>query len=186
MTTLSSPTPPQEAFDPTGTALLIIDLQMRIVGQRAEPHTGADVVRQSMRLADAFREAGGQVVIVKVEWPRETQPPGSELVQEMTPGPGDLLIAKRGWSAFHDTGLHATLGERGLDTLVLTGISTNHAVESTARTARDHGYRMLLPHDAMAGRSAVAHRFAIEEIFPLLGTVCTTDDVLGSLNHRHG
>lgn len=183
MTILSSD-PPQADFDPRLTALIVVDLQMRIVAQHAEPHTGADVVRQTMRLAEVVRESGGRIVIVTLEWPQQPQPPGSELVEEMRPKPGDLEITKRGWSAFHQTGLDEALREQGLDTLIITGMSTNHAVESTARSARDHGYRMLLPHDAMAGRSAVAHRFAIEEIFPLLGTVCTTDELVGGMGPR--
>jgi nicotinamidase-related amidase len=170
------------SLDPRQTALIVIDLQIRIVGLETAPRSGADVVRQSMRLADAFRDTGGQVVIVQVERPGEDhQPPGSELVDEMVPRDGDLLITKHTWGAFHETGLHEELRSRGVDTLVLTGIATNFGVESTARAADELGYRVVLAEDAMAGLDAESHDFAVRKIFPGLGTVCSADDVLAAL-----
>ncbi|MBC6457721.1 isochorismatase family protein [Actinomadura sp. HBU206391] len=171
-----------ETIDPHQTAFVAIDLQVRIVGRETAPHTGADVVRQCMRLAEAFREKGGHVVIVQAERPgEETQPPGSELVSEMAPQAGDLLITKHTWGAFHDTGLHEQLRRRGVTTLALAGIATNFGVESTARAADEHGYRLLLVEDAMAGLDAGDHAFAITRIFPVLGTVCSTDELLAAL-----
>jgi nicotinamidase-related amidase len=171
-----------ETIDPHQTAFVAIDLQVRIVGLGTAPRTGADVVRQCMRLAEAFRDRGGQVVIVQVERPGdEPQPPGSELVSEMAPRAGDLLVTKHTWGAFHETGLDERLRKRGVTTLALAGIATNFGVESTARWADELGYRLLLVEDAMAGLEADAHAFAITRIFPSLGTVCSTDEVLGAL-----
>ncbi|MBO2451394.1 isochorismatase family protein [Actinomadura barringtoniae] len=168
-------------LDAPRTALVIIDLQVRIVGMEIGPHTGADVVRRSMRLADAFRETGGLVVIVQAERPGvPEQPPGSELVEEMAPRPGDLLITKQAWNAFHETGLHDKLRGQGIGAMVLTGIATSAGVESTARVASDHGYELLLPHDAMSSFTTEMHEFAVAKIFPLLGTVCTTDEVIAA------
>lgn len=173
---------PPEPIDPQRTALIVIDLQIRIVGLQTEPRTGADVVRQTMRLADAFRDKNGQVVIVQVERPDEDhQPPGSELVSEMFPQPGDLLITKHTWGAFHETALHEELSKRGITTLALTGIATNFGVESTARVAAELGYRLFLVEDAMAGLDLADHAFAITTIFPRLGTVCSTDELLAAL-----
>jgi nicotinamidase-related amidase len=167
------------------TALVIVDLQTRIVAQRTAPRTGAEVVRRAARLADAFRRHGGLVVIVRVERPGvPTQPPGSELVAEMTPHPEDLLITKHTWGAFHETGLAERLRARGITTLALAGIATNFGVESTAREADEDGYKLLLVEDAMAGMTERAHAFAVEEIFPHLGTVCTAKDVLHALGEH--
>ncbi|MGH3388913.1 MAG: isochorismatase family protein [Actinomadura sp.] len=173
---------PSEPIDPQQTALVAIDLQIRTVGLQTAPRTGADVVRQTMRLTDAFRHKDGHVVIVQAWRPGEDQQPaGSELVSEMLPRPGDLLITKHTWGAFHETGLHAELRKRGVTTLVLTGIATNFGVESTARAAAELGYRLVLVEDAMAGLDADAHTFAITTIFPHLGTVCSTDELLAAL-----
>jgi nicotinamidase-related amidase len=163
------------------TALVLIDLQVRIVGTQTEPRNGADVVRACMRLADAVRHHGGLVVIVQAQRPQPEQPPGSELVGELLPHEGDLLITKRTWGAFAATGLHERLQERGITTVALGGIATNMGVESTGRAAADLGYRIFFVEDAMASLSAEMHAFAIEKIFPLLGTVCSTDEFLAQL-----
>jgi nicotinamidase-related amidase len=169
-------------LEPAGAALLVIDLQVRVVGRETRPFTGADVVRQAMRLADGFHGAGGQVVIVQEEQPDvATQPPGNEVVDELRPGPDDLLVTKYASSAFHETGLNDELRGHGVRTVVLSGLTTDQDVEFTARAAADHGYQVLLPHDAMASFSAEAHRVAVETVFPSFGTVCTTDEVLAAL-----
>jgi nicotinamidase-related amidase len=168
-----------ETVETTRTALVLIDLQVRLVGQQLAPYGGADVVRQSMRLAEAVRNGGGLIVVVRREEPgKGTQPPGSELVDEIAPRAGDLLITKRAWSAFHGTGLHDRLARVGITTLVLAGIATDFGVESTARDAHHHGYRIFHVADAMAGVDAESHAFAVDKVFPLLGTVCSTDDML--------
>ncbi len=64
------------------------------------------------------------------------------------------------------------------------GIATNFGVESTARAADDHGYSVVLVSDAMAGLDQHAHDFAVEYVFPKLGTVVTTDELLAQLPTR--
>ncbi|MEV4760089.1 isochorismatase family protein [Micromonospora sp. NPDC049559] len=169
-------------LEPARTAVLLIDLQRRIVELPTAPHSGPDVVTRATALAAAHRAAGALVVSVRVDRPGVTeQPPGSELVPEAAPLAGDLPVVKHTWGAFHETGLDAALRERRIDTLVLTGIATNFGVEQTAHFADELGYRVVLPEDAMTGLDAHAHAFAFEYVFPRLGTVCRTDDVLAAL-----
>lgn len=171
-----------DALDPTRTAVVLIDLQRRIVDQPTAPHTGAEVLARSVALAEAARAAGATVVVVRVERPGpDPQPAGSELVPEVTPRPGDLEIVKHSWGAFHETGLDAALRERGVDTLVIAGLATNFGVEQTARVGDEIGYRVVFPHDAMSGLDAYAHEFAVEYIFGRLGTVCSTDEAVAAL-----
>jgi nicotinamidase-related amidase len=54
-------------------------------------------------------------------------------------------------------------------------------VESTARSAYDYGYNVVLVVDAMTDRDADAHRPSVEKIFPRLGETAMTDDVLKRL-----
>jgi nicotinamidase-related amidase len=171
------------SVDTRRTALVLVDLQVRIVGHDLAPRGGADVVRQSMRLAEAVRDKGGLVVVVQTERPGEdSQPPGNELVGEIAPRDEDLLIIKHTWGAFHETGLHGKLQGRDITTLIIAGIATNFGVESTARAAHELGYRLFLVEDAMAGLDAESHAFAINKIFPILGTVCSTDELLAALS----
>ena len=169
--------------NPARTAILLIDLMPRIVATPTAPYDGPTVVARATGLADALRTAGGLVVPVRVERPGVAeQPPGSGFVPEAAPRPGDLEIVKRTLGAFHRTGLDDALRARGIDTLLLTGIATNWGVESTGRIADEHDYRVIFVADAMTGLDEESHRFAVERIFPRLGTVTSTAEVHAALS----
>lgn len=68
---------------------------------------------------------------------------------------------------------------RGIGTIVLAGLVTNWGIESTGRAADDLGYSTVYVCDAMSGLDEHAHTFAIDYVFPRLGAVCTTKEVLG-------
>ncbi|QMU79849.1 isochorismatase family protein [Streptacidiphilus sp. PB12-B1b] len=180
------------AIDPT-PALVVIDLQKGIVTAHSdEAVTGA--VRRSAELAAAFRRCGLPVVLVNVTGraPGRTDrgrseaasalPPGwTDLIDELDVQPTDHLISKRRRSAFHDTGLDTLLRDLGATQVVLTGISTSSGVESTARSASDHGYHVVLATDAVADPDAEAHRHSVGRVFPKLGETATTGEILDML-----
>ncbi|MDQ0786754.1 hydrolase [Streptomyces sp. B3I8] len=189
------------ALDPT-TALVVIDLQAGIVGMDTQPHAAADVVSRSAELADAFRARNLPVVLVRVSFaadgadavPGRTEAPARRgalpegwdvVVDELAGHPGDIHITKRNWGAFHGTGLDVQLRRRGVTQIVLTGIATSIGVESTARSAHEHGYHVTLATDAMADSSAEAHRGSVERIFPRLGETGTTEEILDLLEKTH-
>src|SRR5688572_21492976 len=170
------------ALDPATTALVMVDLQKGIARQTA-PHAADDVVARAAELARALRTAGGTIVWVRVDNLPDgrdrlrpiTDNPGGERPRaddhaELMPGlglePSDLVITKRGWSAFHGTELDLQLRRRGVTTIVLGGISTNVGVETTARSAYDHGYDQVLVEDAMACRNAEEHVWTVRSVFP--------------------
>lgn len=165
------------ALDPTTSALILIDLMPRIVALPTEPSSGQDVLDRCVALADGLRARGTRVVWVRVERPGvDAQPPGSELA--VTPQPGDIEVVKRTWGAFQGTGLDAMLRDRGVEQIVLGGLITNFGVESTGRIADEHGYAVTFVSDAMAGLDEPAHRFAVDYMFPRIGTVCTSAELL--------
>lgn len=185
-------------LDPRKTALVLIDLQRGITAFPAEPHAAADVIARAARLADCFRTAGAPVVLVRVatspdggdrlsapvdeaQPARQLPPDFSEIVPELGPKEGDVVVTKRQWGAFYGTDLDLQLRRRGVTTIVLGGIATNYGVESTARDARERGYQLLLVEDAMSARSAADHAFAVARIFPRLGHVCGSGDVIAAL-----
>jgi nicotinamidase-related amidase len=86
--------------------------------------------------------------------------------------------------AFLGTSLDDYLRRRGVTQVVLAGVSTSGGVESTARSAYDLGYNVVLVVDAMTDRDADAHRHSIEKIFPRLGEADTTGSVLKLLEER--
>jgi len=177
------------------TALVLIDLQKGIVPMPVAPHTGAEVIAQAVKLARRFREAKAPVVLVRVTFAadfadavkaqvdspmtRREFPAGwDEIVPELGPEPGDIVVTKRNWGAFYGTDLDLHLRRRGITAIVLGGIATNMGVESTARAAHEHGYQLILAEDAMASLSAEHHTFAVTQIFPRLGLVRSTEEIL--------
>jgi nicotinamidase-related amidase len=167
---------------PAGAALVLVDLQVRIVELSTAPHAGAEVVERAAALAAACRAAGRPVVLVRThrldERGRRLVLDGDELAPALAPGPDDVVVTKHSWGAFADTGLDSALRRRGVRHLVLGGIATNFGVESTARAADDLGYGVTLVEDAASGLDAEEHRFAVAHIWPRLGTVTTTAALL--------
>lgn len=189
---------PNLALDPSRTALVLIDLQHAIFALPLAPYTPAEVAARGAALAAAFRANGMAVVYVRVDVadmlhlpadqptgdPDAPKPPAlaSELVPESGYQPGaDLLVTKRQWGAFYGTGLDQLLRRRGVDTVVLGGVATNMGVESTARAAFDLGYKIIFVEDAMTSLSADAHRFAVQGMFPYMGRVRRSAEVLAAL-----
>ena len=185
-------------LDPQKTALVVIDLQHGIVARDTMPHASRDVVANCARLAKRFRELRGTVALVHVAFsadgrdrltPRAdapapttpTAPNWSEIVPELGPEAGDLIVTKRQWGAFYGTDLDLQLRRRGAGTIVIGGISTNFGVESTARAAYELGYELVFVEDAMSGLSAGAHEFAVTTIFPRIGVVRSTEQLLAAL-----
>ncbi|BBY21132.1 hypothetical protein MSTO_13370 [Mycobacterium stomatepiae] len=68
---------------------------------------------------------------------------------------------------------------RGISSIVLAGIATNFGVEQTAREALQLGYEVICVPDAMASLSKAHHDFAIQHIFPFIGRVRTSSEILG-------
>jgi nicotinamidase-related amidase len=65
--------------------------------------------------------------------------------------------------------------------MILCGISTNYGVESTARDAYERGYNQIFIEDACSSRAAADHAFPFRAIFPRIGRVRSTEDVLRAL-----
>ncbi|MFF1464924.1 isochorismatase family protein [Streptomyces sp. NPDC058330] len=168
------------------TALIVVDLQKGIVGAPTV-HPAGDVVANAATLADAFRAKGLPVVLVRVTGgaPGRTegdsarsgqQPPAdwADIVPEIGPREGDIVVTKQQWGAFHGTDLDLQLRRRGVTQVVLTGIATAIGVESTARAAHEHGYHVTVATDAVTDLDAGTHRTSVEKIFPRLGETDTT------------
>jgi nicotinamidase-related amidase len=185
-------------LDPKTTALVLIDLQKGIVSRNVAPHTASEVVARSAQMAERFRALESTVVLVHVSFSLDgrdrltapvdepmagaSPPPGwDEIVPEVGPQSGDLVVVKHQWGAFYETGLDLQLRRRGVQTIVLGGLVTNFGVESTARDAYERGYAVVLAEDAMASATAEAHAFAVQSVFPRLGRVRSVASILDAL-----
>ncbi|WP_051696562.1 hydrolase [Streptomyces sp. NRRL S-244] len=180
-----------------GTALVLIDLQQGIL---ALPTTrpAAEVLANGVLLAEAFRAHRLPVVLVRVAW----SPDGGDLptTDVDRPGPaaappaafsqipaelaalGDVVVTKRHWGAFTGTELDLQLRRRGIHRIVLAGLSTSVGVESTARTAWEHSYSLVFAEDATADTDSASHAHSFGKIFPRIGRVSTTAEILAALD----
>ncbi len=185
-------------IDPRTTALVLIDLQEGILGYAKAPYEAPAVLAQAVRLVDAFRAAKAPVVRVKVGWsddggdalkaPVDAPNPAHALPANWLDDPkelphqaGDIAILKRQWGAFHGTDLDLQLRRRGIRSIVLAGIATSIGVESTARFAWELGYEIVFAEDATSGPDAAMHENSFKAVFPRIGRVRTTADVLAAL-----
>ena len=182
-------------LDAASTALILIDLQHSVVGRETAPYTASAVVEKSAVLATAFREKGATVVYVRVNLsdflklpvdlppavPANLPPMASEIVPESGVQPGDMIITKRHWGAFSGTELEARLRSAGVKTVVIGGIATTIGVETTARNAAGLGFAVVLVEDACTDRDAAAHHASFEKIFPRLGRVRKSAEVIAAL-----
>jgi nicotinamidase-related amidase len=179
---------PLTALDPT-IALVVIDLQKGLMSVPTV-HPIEDVVEQAVRLTTAFRLHRLPVVLVNATGraPGRTErgsgggfvpsPDWADLIEELDVQPDDYLVTKQRWGAFYGTTLDAYLREGGVTQIVLAGIATSAGVESTARSAYEHGYHVVLATDAMTDRDPAAHENSVERIFPKLGETATASEIL--------
>ncbi|MBI4331593.1 MAG: cysteine hydrolase [Chloroflexi bacterium] len=102
-----------------------------------------------------------------------------ELVEELQPLPGELVLDKNSLNPFNSTPLNQLLRNMGPENLVITGVLTNAAVESTAGGAGDMGYNVMVAEDACAAYNREDHEN------PLRSTnfyvVKTTDEIINIL-----
>lgn len=179
------------------SALILIDLQKGIVKMELA-HPVEPVLQNAATLAHAFREKGLPIILVNVNpfgapWTRtrvqQTAPSGSspnpefyELVPGLNMAKSDLLITKRTWNAFYETGLQEELEKRKITGIVLAGIATSIGVEGTARAASEKGYNISFASDAITDRILSAHQNSLQVIFPRIGELGTTEEILSNLN----
>lgn len=186
-------------LDAATTALIVIDLQNGIAGggRQAAPHSAAQVIGNAGKMVDAFTQKGAFVVLVKVSTldgkdmvrPVTDSTPApvkyaegwDTIVPELAEFANTYTITKRQWGAFFGTDLDLQLRRRGIKTIVLCGISTSIGVDTTAREAYQHGYQQVFAEDAMTAGSQEEHDYVCKTIFPRIGRIRTSGEVVLSL-----
>ena len=108
---------------------------------------------------------------------------GAEIVEDMTPEPGDIVIeGKRGFDAFASTNLDFILRSKGITTIALGGFLTNCCVESTMRTGYEKGYQVYTLTDCLAATSQDEHDNAISKDYPMFSRPVTSTDFVAALD----
>jgi len=195
-------TDPVASIDPQRTALLVMDYQNGIVGMLGQPDDLLSLAADAIATA---RRAGAHIGYVRVAFDDadfaaipptsrmgarvrtsanafHDDSPTTAVHERVAPEPGDIIVRKVRVGAFSTTDLDAQLRERGVDTLILAGISTSGVVLSTVRDASDRDYRVLVLSDATADPEPDVHAFLTERIFPRQADVITVAELDGLLS----
>ena len=111
----------------------------------------------------------------------------SDVLADLEPQADDYYIVKYRWSAFHQTYLDLALRTRGIDTVIVSGGSTDVGVTSTLYSGRDLDYNMIVASDACGtSHDQHAHDTLMELVFPRMSRVRTTDQVIEMLQKAKG
>ncbi|MGB9098452.1 hydrolase [Erwinia sp.] len=179
------------------TALVLIDLQEGILPFAGGPHAASDVVARAAVLAEKFRAVNSPVILVRVGWAKDFGDAPKQPVDASHSGglpenwwvypealgkkETDIEVTKHQWGAFYGTDLELQLRRRGIDTVVLGGISTNIGVESTARNAWELGFNLIVVEDICSAGSTEEHEGSFKNIFPRLGRVRQSAEIISAL-----
>ena len=103
----------------------------------------------------------------------------SDVLADLEPKPEDYYIVKYRWSAFFQTYLDLALRTRGIDTIIVSGGSTDVGVTSTLYSGRDLDYNQIVVSDACGtSHDQRAHDILMEFVFPRMARVRTTEEVV--------
>lgn len=159
----------------TSPALILIDFARAYFDKDCGLYAGVEAERAvAAQLADAARAAGVPVVFTRVEYTTpedggqfyhkvpalaafDTGNPMGDFTSELAPRDGDMIVTKHYPSAFFGTDLAAQLHALGIDTLLVTGLSTSGCVRATTLDALCHGFVPLVVEDACGDRDRRVH-----------------------------
>jgi len=112
--------------------------------------------------------------------------PGHDIIAELYPKESEPVIDKPGKGAFYQTDLDLMLRTRGIDTLLICGVTTEVCVNTTVREANDRGYRCIVLADCCASYFPEFHKMGLAMIKAqggIFGWVSTSDALLKALAH---
>lgn len=185
-------------------ALLLLDLQNEMVDPKGKIGGGglASVVEQRCVLSNAAavidhaRKNNIPVVFVRLGFRSDYQDAlsvaprieklkankaailgtwGTDFPEIIAPREDELVVTKQCVNPFFNTGLMNWLQARGIKRIVIGGVVTNLAVESTARAADDAGLAVTVLEDLCAAPNPQWHEFAVKNTLPLFGNVTTSE-----------
>ncbi|HEY0193551.1 MAG TPA: isochorismatase family cysteine hydrolase [Kofleriaceae bacterium] len=200
------------AIDPATTALVLIEFQNEFTSDGGALHGAVSKVMSETKMLDNTvalvqwaRKQGIAVLHVPISfapgYTEITKHPygilkgvvdgkafvkgswGAQIVDALAPAEGDIVIeGKRGLDSFASTNIDFILRSKGIKTVVIGGFLTNCCVESTMRTAYEHGYQVITLTDCCAGTSSEEHANALKYDFPMFSTPMPSSQLKAQLS----
>jgi biuret amidohydrolase len=196
-------------LSPSTTAVIAVHMQRDIVtadgafgGFFAAQAAEHDVIGVVGRLQRAARDAGASVVHTRVAWKSDYSDliPNSpllgmvvqnkclvdgremaEIVPQLRPHAGDVVITHKRIGGFTDSDLDEQLRARGIETVLFAGVATNASVEGTARQASDLAYRTMIVSDACSAADQSAHDASLNSL-GLLAEIISSAEAIGAIS----
>jgi ureidoacrylate peracid hydrolase len=199
----------EQLVDPAKTAIIVVDVQNDFcraegaIGKGGVPTEAAmDMIPTLQTLLGAARDAGTHVIFIQTIHEAATDSDawasrsggrvsaccrkdtwGAEFT-EVAPLPNEPVVIKHRYSAFINTRLDSVLRTLKVENLIMTGVSTNVCVESTARQGYMMDYNIVFLSDCTAAYSPADHAGALKNIERHFGVVATAADVIGVWNAK--
>jgi len=110
--------------------------------------------------------------------------PGHDIIPELYPAAGEPVIDKPGKGAFYQTDLELMLRNRGIETLLVCGVTTEVCVNTTVREANDRGFRCIVLADCCASYFPEFHDMGLKMIKAqggIVGTVSVSARAIAAL-----
>ena len=108
----------------------------------------------------------------------------SDIIDELSPEPGDPIVEKFGYGAFHNTNLDDLLKARHVESVLVTGTVTQICVEETARESLKRGYRTTIVSDAVSTYASDLQAAVLKNFAHKFGWVSTTAEIVAGLEAR--
>ena len=172
-------------LDKSKTAFLLMDFQQGIVSRIPGANDLVPNVQKALLAARAAKIQVAHVRVAFTEADYATIPStnkafaqvskykgatdgtdATKLVDALAPIDGEIVVTKKRYGALSTTDLHEQLQVKGINTLVISGISTSGVVLSTIRDAADKDYALIAVSDLIADPEAEVHKVLIEKVFP--------------------
>lgn len=199
-------------LDPSTTALVLIEYQNEFTSEGGVLHNAvAEVMKatnmldNTVKLVEAARKSGTAIMHAPITFAAGygelTRHPygilkgvvdgnafvrgtwGAAIVDALAPAKDDIVIeGKRGLDTFASTNLDFILRSKGIKTVVLGGFLTNCCVESTMRTAYEHGFEVITVTDCVAATSMDEHKNAIKYDYPMFSKPMASADLIAQFS----
>jgi nicotinamidase-related amidase len=198
-------------IDPTTTALVLIEYQNEFTSKGGVLHEAVakvmaetDMLANTRQVVETARRKGAAILHTPITFAEGygeiTRHPygilkgvvdgkafvkgswGAAIIDALKPESGDIVIeGKRGLDAFASTNIDFILRSKGIKTVAIGGFLTNCCVESTMRTAYEHGFDVVTLVDCMAATSPEGHENAIKHDFPMFSRPMPSSEFLAQL-----